>query len=77
MGRGHALAGVAIAVKTAHAESKKAPQQSHFLGANLPGAEECDAVRAVPRLRVFDAEAKFRHRYVPIHGPQFSPRIAQ
>ena len=47
---GHALAGVAVAVQTTHAEFEQCSEEGHFLHGNLAGAEKRDRMRAVGSL---------------------------
>ena len=77
MSRGHALARVAVAVQSTHAEFKKAAEQCHLLGANLTGAEKRNAVRPMTRLNIFHLRAEFLHRDGPVDRLHRSVHIAQ
>ncbi len=61
-GRGHALAGVAVAVDHPHAELGHGAQQGHLLGGDLAGAQEGDGVVAVGRLDLPEPRRHGRQR---------------
>ena len=68
-GRGHALAGIAVAVDDPHAELGHGAEQGHLLGGDLAGAQEGDGVVAVGRLDLPEAAPHGRQRRVPVDRP--------
>ena len=73
--RGHALAGVAVAVDHAHAELRDRPEQRHLLGGDLARAQEGDRLGAVLRLDRAEPRGHRRHRLVPVDRP--APAVAR
>jgi hypothetical protein len=67
MGGGHALAGVGIAVETAHPELEQGTEQRHFLGADLAGGEEGDGMVSVLLLDGLHARGELVHGTDPRH----------
>ena len=62
----HALAGVAVAVPHAHAETGEGAQVGEFLAGDLSGAEESDGLGAVSPLQVFQAVDEDAERRIPV-----------
>ena len=74
--RGHALAGVAVAVDHAHAEFRDGPEQGHLLGRDLARAQEGDRLVAVLRLDRPEPRGHRRHRLVPVDLPAAAVDLA-
>ena len=66
------MARVAVAVDAAHAEFVEAAEQGHFFGADLAGAEERDAFRAVARWMALKRAQNSRRARVPIDGAKLA-----
>ena len=66
-GRGHALAGVAVAVADAHAEATEGAEQRHLLRRHLAGGQERHRVGAVIGLHLLHARHERVEGDVPGH----------
>ncbi len=74
-GRGHALAGVAVAVDDAHAEFGEATEVGHLFAGDLTRAEKGDRLGAVLALDRLEVDAEGLHRFCPVDWLEPTPGI--